>query len=127
MTTVDEILATEPPSFARAVRAIVHGDVAALRAELATCPELIHARSGAHHRATLLHYVAANGIEDTLQRPVLDADEIARVLIAAGADVDATCNAYEGRYPTTLSLLVSVPLVVSNVTNPVVAPGGTVA
>jgi ankyrin repeat protein len=35
------------------------------------------------------------------------ADDIARALLAAGAEVDATCNAYEGRYPTTLSLLVS--------------------
>jgi ankyrin repeat protein len=107
MTAVDEILATEHPAFARAVRAIIDGDVTALRAELVTCPELIRARSGAHHRATLLHYVAANGIEEALQRPVLNADQIARTLIDAGADVDATCNAYEGRCPTTLSLLVS--------------------
>src|SRR5262252_3829140 len=107
MTAVDQILAAEHPAFARAVRAIIHGDVAALRAALTARPELIRARSGAHHRATLLHYVAANGIEDALQRPVLDADEIARILIAAGAEVDATCDAYEGRYPTTLSLLVS--------------------
>jgi ankyrin repeat protein len=107
MTAVDEVLAAEQPAFARAVRAIIDGDVAALRAELAASPGLIRARSGAHHRATLLHYVAANGVEDALQRPVFDADEIARTLIDAGADVDATCNAYEGRYPTTLSLLVS--------------------
>jgi ankyrin repeat protein len=103
----EQILAAERPAFARAVRAIISGEVAALRAELAAAPELIHARSGASHRATLLHYVAANGIEDALQRQVPDADEIARVLLAAGAEVDATCNAYEGRCPTTLALLVS--------------------
>jgi len=107
MNKADEILAAEPPAFARAVRAIIGGNSAALREELAAAPALIHARSGSRHRATLLHYVAANGIEDALQRPVLDADEIARILIAAGADVDASCDAYEGRYPTTLSLLVS--------------------
>lgn len=106
-TAVDEILAAEHPAFASAVRAIIAGDVAGLRAALAASPALIRARSGANHRATLLHYVAANGIEDSLQRPVLDADEIARLLIAAGADVDATCHAYDGRSPTTLSLLVS--------------------
>jgi ankyrin repeat protein len=55
----------------------------------------------------LLHYVAANGIEDALQRAVPNADEIARILLAAGAEVDATCDAYEGRCPTTLALLVS--------------------
>jgi ankyrin repeat protein len=107
MDIVDEILAAEKPAFARAVRAIIGGDAAALRAELVAAPDLIHARSGASHRATLLHYVAANGIEDALQHPVPDADAIARVLLAAGAEVDATCDAYEGRCPTTLALLVS--------------------
>ena len=107
MDVVDEILAAERPAFARAIRAIIGDDAAALRAELAAAPDLIHARSGSSHRATLLHYVAANGIEDALQRPVPAADEIARVLLAAGAEVDATCDAYEGRYPTTLALLVS--------------------
>jgi ankyrin repeat protein len=103
----DEILAAEQPTFARAIRAIISGDVAALREALAETPALIHARSGSPHRATLLHYVAANGIEDALQRPVPNADAIASVLLAAGAEVDATCDAYEGRYPTTLALVVS--------------------
>ena len=107
MDIVDEILAAEKPAFARAIRAIIHGDAPALRAELAAAPDLVHARSGSIHRATLLHYVAANGIEDALQRPVPNADEIARILLAAGAEVDATCDAYEGRCPTTLALLVS--------------------
>lgn len=107
MDVTDKVLASEKPAFARAIRAIIHGDVAALRTELAAAPELIRARSGSSHRATLLHYVAANGVEDELQRPVANADEIARVLLAAGAEVDATCNAYDGRYPTTLSLAVS--------------------
>lgn len=107
MEPADEILAAEAPAFGRAIRAIITGDVAALHTELAATPALIHARSGSRHRATLLHYVAANGIEDPLQRPVRCADEIARALLAAGAAVDATCDAYEGRYPTTLSLVVS--------------------
>jgi len=107
MDAADEILAAERPAFARAVRAIITGDTAALRAELVAAPELSQARSGSLHRATLLHYVAANGIEDALQGPVPGADEIARVLIAAGAEVDAACDAYEGRCPTTLALVVS--------------------
>jgi ankyrin repeat protein len=107
MDAADRILARETPGFARAVRAIIDGDAAALRDALVADPALVHARSGASHRATLLHYVAANGVEDELQRPVLDADEIARILIAAGAEVDAACDAYDGRYPTTLALLVS--------------------
>jgi len=107
MDRVDEILAAEAPPFGRAVRAIITGDADALRAELAATPTLSHARSGSPHRATLLHYTAANGIEDPLQRPVRCADDLARILLAAGAAVDATCNAYDGRYPTTMSLLVS--------------------
>lgn len=107
MSAVDEVLAAEQPAFARAIRAIIEGDVAALAAGLAARPELICARSAARHRATLLHYVAANGIEDELQHPVANADDVARTLITAGADVDAPCDAYDGRYPTTLSLVVS--------------------
>jgi ankyrin repeat protein len=107
MDIAKDILARERPAFARAVRAIITGDVVALRAELTAEPALSGARAGSLHRATLLHYVAANGIEDELQRPVREADEIARVLLTAGAEVDATCEAYEGRYPTTLALLVS--------------------
>jgi hypothetical protein len=102
----EQVLAAERPAFARAVRAIINGEVAALRSELAASPELVHARSGSGHRATLLHYVAANGIEDELQRQVPNADEIARILLAAGAEVDATCEAYDGRCPTMLALLV---------------------
>jgi hypothetical protein len=107
MDVVDEILAAERPAFARAVRAILGGDVPALRAELAADPALPRARSGSLHRATLLHYLAANGIEDALQISAGCADQLAHVLLAAGAEVDATSDAYDGRYPTTLALLVS--------------------
>jgi hypothetical protein len=80
MARIDEILATERPRFARAVKAVVAGDATALRAELSAEPELVCARSSSAHRATLLHYTAANGIESELQREVPNADEIARML-----------------------------------------------
>jgi hypothetical protein len=105
--SIDEILAGEAAEFGRAVRAIVTGNVDALRAELAAAPWLIRARSVAPHHATLLHYVSANGIESELQFAVSNADAIAAVLIAAGAEVDAPCDAYEGRCRTTMDLLVS--------------------
>jgi len=41
-----------------------------------------------------------------LQFAVTDAEAIAAVLIAVGAEVDAPCDAYEGRCPT-MNLLVS--------------------
>jgi Ankyrin repeats (many copies) len=107
MARIDEILAAEKPSFARAVKAVIAGDATTLRAELLAEPELVWARSSSAHRATLLHYTAANGIESELQREVPNADEIARMLLVAGAEPDALCDAYDGKCPTTLNLLAS--------------------
>ena len=41
------------------------------------------------HRATLLHYVGANGVEDYRQRSPQNAVAVAEALLAAGAEVDA--------------------------------------
>ena len=107
MSSIDEILAVETPAFARAAKAIVTGDTAMLREALANDPSLVRARSAASHHATLLHYVSANGIESELQSPVANSDEVAAILLAAGADIDAPCDAYDGRWATTMELLVS--------------------
>jgi ankyrin repeat protein len=106
MASVDDILAAENPAFARAIRAVIAGNVSALQHELLTEPALVHARSRSAHHATLLHYTAANGIEGELQREVSNADEIASVLLGAGAQPDALCDAYSAKL-TTLILLVS--------------------
>lgn len=103
----DKILAHEAPAFARAVTAVVTGDVEGLRRELTADPALVRARSASAHHATLLHYVAANGIEDELQRQVPNADAIAETLLAAGAEADALCDMYGGKWNTTMDLLVS--------------------
>jgi ankyrin repeat protein len=107
MATIDEVLALEAPAFALAVKAIITGDAVRLRAALMDDPNLVHARSASRHHAMLLHYVSANGVESELQSPVANADEIAAILLAAGASVDAPCDAYEGRWATTMDLLVS--------------------
>jgi hypothetical protein len=107
MTRIDEILAAEKPGFARAVKAVIAGDTRALRAQLSAEPALVWARSSSAHRGTLLHYTAANGIESELQREAPNADEIARMLLVAGAEPDALCDAYDGKCPTTLNLLAS--------------------
>ena len=75
--------------FESAVDAVVTGDVAALNRLLDEHPELIRARSEREHGATLLHYVAANGVEDFRQKTPTNAVEIAQVLLKAGAEVDA--------------------------------------
>lgn len=96
----------EVPIFEAAVDAVVSGDVGALGSMLEAHPWLVRARSARSHRATLLHYVAANGVEDERQQTPPTAVEIARLLLDAGAEVDALADAC-GERCTTLSLLVS--------------------
>jgi Ankyrin repeats (3 copies) len=92
--------------FETAVEAVVAGDVATLRAMLREHPELARARSTRRHHATLLHYVAANGVEGGRQKTPANAVEVAKVLLDAGAEVDALADMYENKC-TTISMLVS--------------------
>jgi hypothetical protein len=93
--------------FEAAVDAVAGGDVAALQRHLRADPELVRARSAYGHRATLMHYVGANGVEQAVQRTPRNAPDVARALLAAGADPDAVADFYGGTCPTTLELLVS--------------------
>jgi ankyrin repeat protein len=90
-------------TFELAVDAIVTGDAATLSSLLLETPELVRARSTRDHRSTLLHYVSANGVEDFRQRTPKNIVDIARLLLEAGADVNAESDAYGGR-STTLGL-----------------------
>lgn len=99
--------------FEAAVDTVVSGDLSTLRELLAADPELVRARSRriTHfdppvHRAMLLHYVAANGVEGYRQKTPPNAVEILQTLLSAGAEPDALANLYGGEC-TTLSLLVS--------------------
>lgn len=92
--------------FETAVEAVIAGDRAALEQMLRDDPSLAHARSVRTHHATLLHYLAANGVEGYRQHTPLNAVEIARLLLDAGADPDALADTYDERC-TTLGLLVS--------------------
>jgi hypothetical protein len=83
--------------FEAAVDAIVSGDPATLRALLDTDPALVRARSPFGHHATLVHYVAANGVESSRQwQSPRNAVQVLRVLLSYGADPDAVCDAYGG-------------------------------
>jgi ankyrin repeat protein len=86
-----------------AVDAIVAGDIGTLQSLLRENPELVHTRSTREHRSTLLHYVSANGVEDFRQKTPPNIVEIARLLLDAGASVNAESEAYGGR-STTLGL-----------------------
>lgn len=93
-----------PSSFSEAVLAIVDGEEAKLRELLEARPELVHERANDPHRATLLHFLGANGIEP--QRSPANAVRIARILLDAGADPNPTASVY-GQEDTTMGLLVS--------------------
>jgi hypothetical protein len=94
--------------FEAAADAVVHGDLPTLERLVAANPDLVRARSERVHRATLLHYVAANGVEDFRQRTPPNAVAVARFLLERGAEVDALAHTYgNDRYQTTMNLLVS--------------------
>ena len=99
--------------FESAVEAVIDGDVDALASLIRTDADLIRRRSERvtpfdppRHRATLLHYIAANGVEGYRQKTPANALEIARMLLDAGAEVDALADVYGGQH-TTMSMLVS--------------------
>lgn len=86
----------EQPAFEQAVEAIIAGDTKTLSSLLQKNPELVHARSVRWHRATLLTYVGANGVEDFRQKTPPNAVEVCKILLDAGADVNATAEMYGG-------------------------------
>ena len=100
-------------AFESAVEAVVDGDLGALQDALRRDPALVRSRSSRVccfdppvHRATLLHYIGANGVEAYRQKTPANAIEIARTLLQAGAEPDALADMY-GAGCTTMSMLVS--------------------
>ena len=88
------------PAFEAALDAIERGDLDAFRVLLRTGPDLATARSAFGHRATLLHHLAANGVEVVRQGVAIDAPRFAMALVEAGADASATMTAYGAEYTT---------------------------
>ena len=76
--------------FEEAVDAVISGDTETLKSLLGKSPDLIRMRSFRAHRAMLIHYVAANGVEYERQRTPVNAVDVAHVLIDAGTEIDAT-------------------------------------
>jgi len=92
----------EPPDapFEAAVDAVVNGDLAGLRELLDRDPGLVKKQSTYGHRATLLHYLAANGVETRRQIVPSNAAEIARLLIERRSNVAAAMKVYGGEFDT---------------------------
>jgi hypothetical protein len=94
------------PVFELAVDAVVLGQIEELDGLLADAPDLTRRRSAYGHRATLLHYTAANGVEIRRQVVPANAAEMTTRLLGAGADPAARLHAY-GATPDTLAMLKS--------------------
>jgi hypothetical protein len=95
--------------FEAAVDAIVSGDPDTLLALLDTYPALVRARSPFGHHATLVHYVAANGVESSRQwQSPHNAVQVLQILLRHGADPDAVCDAYGGGLTPLCALVSSV-------------------
>lgn len=92
--------------FEDAVKAVIDGEAGTLRGLLSEDHGLVHARSTRKHKATLLLYIGANGVENENQRTPANAVEICRILLEAGAEPDATTSIY-GDDSTTLTMVVS--------------------
>jgi hypothetical protein len=91
-------------AFEATADAVVSGDLGTLERLVREQPDLIRARSTREHRATLLHYVSANGVEGYRQKTPKNAVSVARLLLKAGAEVDAEADVYGGGC-TTLGLV----------------------
>lgn len=90
--------------FETAADAIIKGDIKTLKRLLRDDPRLVQIRSTREHRATLLHYVSANGVEGYRQKTPANIVEITELLLKAGAQVDAEADVYGGG-STTLGLV----------------------
>lgn len=104
--------------FEAAIDAIVIGDSRKLKRLLREDSRLVTQRSTREHGATLLHYVSANGVEGYRQKSPGNVVEIAKILLDAGAEVDAEADVYGGG-ATTLGLVgTSVHPFLAGVQNP---------
>jgi ankyrin repeat protein len=106
-----QIIKTDPAvaRFEAAVEAVVSGNLELLRSMIAEYPELVKDRSIRRHSATLLHYIAANGVEGYRQKTPPNAVEIANLLLDSGADVDALADMYDAKCDTMSMLVSSTP------------------
>jgi len=93
-------------TFERCVEAVLAGDVDAVTTLVRAHPDLVTTRSRWGHHATLLHYVAANGVEIHRQRVPANAADMVRLLLDHGADPAAEADMYGGGR-TTLALLLT--------------------
>ena len=121
-THIESLAGASSPisAFETAASAIVAGDVATLERVLQDHPAVIRTRSTREHRAALLHYVSANGVEGYRQISPPNIARIAEILLAAGADVDAEADVYGGRCTPLGLVATSAPPAIAGVQRAVI-------
>ena len=82
--------------FEQAIDYMIEGKLIKLKYLLTTNPDLLTAQSAFQHKAGLLHYLAANGVETHRQITPYNAVEIARYLLQNGAAYEHQHNIYGG-------------------------------
>jgi ankyrin repeat protein len=107
-------------AFESAADAIIKGDITTLKRLLREHPELIRVRSTREHKAMLLHYVSANGVEGYRQKTPENIVKIAEVLLNAGAEVDAEADVYGGGATTLGLVATSIHPFQAGVQNPLI-------
>jgi ankyrin repeat protein len=107
--------------FEAAAESVVLGDVETLRRLLRDDGCLIRARSNREHRATLLHYVSANGVEGYRQKTPPNIVAISALLLESGAEIDATADVYGGGWTALGLTATSTPPLRAGVQNALLA------
>ena len=86
--------------FERAVNLLLAGDSPTLQQLITQYPYLLSATSSYGHQATLLHYVASNGVEFWRQQVPMNLPAITSYLLSVGTDIDARMKVYGGNFDT---------------------------
>ncbi len=89
-------------TFETAVDALLGGDYAGLTQMLHRDPDLVRTRSRFGHRAGLLHYAAANGVETHRQCVPSSLPRLVALLREHGADPESPAEIYGGSTPLAL-------------------------
>ena len=109
-TTAEAALANKTPlhrEFEQALTAMMQGDINRLDALLGSDPGLIDMQSPYGHQATLLNYMAANGVETWRQKTPANAPDMLNLLLEKGANPTARVHVYGGQYDTLALLMTS--------------------
>lgn len=83
-------------SFERAIDMILNGNIEDLNSLIDADPDVLNRHSSFGHRASLLHYLAANGVETHRQITPYNGTAIMQLLLDRGADPHKRHNIYQG-------------------------------